>query len=366
MTDSGQSVTIAERFKVSDKPRAVAPSAGLISSSVIPLEQMNPNCGCAAKVGGRQVQQMLASAFASNPGAGGSRAPDPEDCAVLAPFIRRSVFTVDLGPLVSSDPYRSGVIAAAHGSSDIFAMGADPSAVLVMLLVDGTLPQSVPADVLKGIIAQCSSDGAAVVGGHTIIAQEAMAGVAVIGQAGARILTKRGASRKQTLMVSKPLGVGLAVRAHRLGFIDDDDFEPALATMEISNREASRAAVRADVSAATDVTGFGLLGHLAEMLAPEGLGATIHLGSVPILDAARDLPDSLAYSMWIDNNLGYSRDLISMTGVHARERIAPLLDPQTSGGLLVAVDGERVDQLRATGFHAIGTVTDTSELEVIS
>jgi len=290
---------------------------------------------------------------------------DPEDCAVLAPFIRRSMFTVDLGPLVSSDPCRSGVIAAAHGCSDIFAMGAEPAAAVVLLLVEAAMPQSVPADVLTGIVAQCRSDGAAVVGGHTIFAQEAMAGVAVIGQAGERILTKRGASPGQILMLSKPVGLGAAIRAHRLGLIDDIELEPVLATMEISNREASRAAVRADVSAATDVTGFGLVGHLAEMLSPEGLGATVHLESVPIIDAAKGLPDNLAHSAWLDNNLGYSQALIRLSGIRARKRIAPLLDPQTSGGLLIAVDDDRVDQLRASGFHTIGTVTDTSELEVL-
>ena len=155
------------------------------------------------------------------------------------------------------------------------------------------------------------------------------------------------------------------MRAYRAGGLDEAELEPALSVMETSNRDAGRAAADARVRAATDVTGFGLLGHLAEMLAGEPLGATVDLRDVPVLDAAGRLPSHYAHSAWMDDNLDYCRRSINLMGVRDRTRLAPLLDPQTSGGLLVAAPSDRVERLRTSGFHLIGAVTGEPALEIV-
>jgi selenide,water dikinase len=133
----------------------------------------------------------------------------------------------------------------------------------------------------------------------------------------------------------------------------------------MSNREASRAAVQAGASAATDITGFGLLGHLTEMIAPRHLGATVHLQRVPVLDAVRRLPPMVGHTAWINANLEYARSHGRLVGVLGVEDVVALLDPQTSGGLLVAVSPNEVGQLERKGFTNIGAVTEHPGTEVL-
>jgi selenide,water dikinase len=324
---------------------------------------MSERCGCQAKLSGGELQGLLREAFCSM-SEPGSAPPDLDDCAVLEPSAESLVATTDFGPLVGSDLYRAGRIAAAHAMSDVYAMGGRPRDALAMLIVDRRHPQRATTDVLAGIVATCRDDGVKVVGGHTVVGPEAMAGLTIIGTVPGPLLRKRGARPGDQLMVSKPIGVGMIVRAYRGGVLDDDALEPALAVMETSNREASRAAIGAGVRAATDVTGFGLLGHLAEMLAFERLGATVRLGATPVLDGAQRLPAVYARSSWMDDNLDYCRRLINVVGTRDRMKLAPLLDPQTSGGLLVSAHPDRVDELRAADFQWIGAVTEQGALEI--
>jgi selenide,water dikinase len=339
----------------------VAPFGGGV---VLAREQLSPHCGCAAKLGGTELTRILEAAAVSSSLAAGNFTVRPEDCAIIEPTALPILATLDYGPLVTASAYRSGRIAAVHALSDTFAMGGRPLAALAMLTVDLELPRDVPRDLLAGMIAGCAAEGVELLGGHTVIGPEAMVGLSIIGQAGRRLLTKRGARCGDLVMVSKPLGTGLALRAYRQGLIDDGALEPVLANMEVSNRKASRIAVEAGVHAATDVTGFGLAGHLAEMLAPDGLGARVCLDRVPVLDAAKGLPSVLARSKWIEENHNYCQQLMPLSGIGERDQLAMLLDPQTSGGLLVAASDAQAGQLAQAGFQRIGTVTDRGELEV--
>ena len=332
----------------------------------VPLEQLSPACGCAAKLGGTELTWMVASAFAENPGAGRSPAASPEDCAVLPPSSQRVLATVDFGPLVASDANLSGRIAAVHALSDVWATGGTPIAALATVVVDPSLHEDVPRAVLSGMVTACLREGVTLAGGHTIFGCEALAGLAVVGQAGARVLGKGGARPGQLLLISKPLGVGLVVRAHRAGLLADADVEVAHDVMEKSNRGASEAALRAGVRTATDVTGYGLLGHLAEMLAPERLGARIEMSTVPVLGLVRELPPPALRSRWIENNASYCRELMPIAGSQQQDVLAPLLDPQTSGGLLVAADAEQSAELLAAGFRLVGTVTNTDRMEILT
>jgi selenide,water dikinase len=327
-------------------------------------DEMSERCGCQAKLSGSELRRLLRDAF--HAGAGSETSPlEFEDCAVLELTADRLLATTDFGPLVGPYPLRAGHIAATHALSDVYAVGGRPRQALAMLIVDRRLPRHAASEVLAGMVAACRCDGVRVVGGHTVVGPEAMAGLSVIGTADSSILSKRGACSGDVLLLSKPVGLGMVVRAYRSGELDDAALEPALAVMEISNRQAAGIAMETGVRAATDVTGFGLLGHLVEMLEGERLGATLDLRNVPVIDAARSLPALYAHSVWIDDNLDYCRRSINLVGVRDRIALAPLLDPQTSGGLLVAASPSVTAPLGAAGFTRIGTVTAEPTLEIV-
>jgi selenide, water dikinase len=325
--------------------------------------QMSDRCGCMAKLDGISLGRVLADAFESVPEAVGP-APPLEDCAVMPAIAGRVLGSVDFGPPVSPDPRQSGRIAAAHGLSDVYAMGGVPLGVLAMLIIDPEQPEHAGTRMLEGIVAQCASEDVKVLGGHTIVGQEALIGICVIGGAGNSLLEKHGAKPGEQLLLSKPLGTGLVMRAYRHGVLGLEDTEPAMRAMETSNRAASRSAVEAGVRTATDVTGYGLLGHLAEMIGPAGVGATVRLASVPVLEVAAGLPTAFAHSRWIEANFDYCRSLTRLTGASDRARTAPLLDPQTSGGLLLAAHPDSVEQLLRAGFLHIGSITEKPGLEI--
>jgi selenide,water dikinase len=145
--------------------------------------------------------------------------------------------------------------------------------------------------------------------------------------------------------------------------LDDIALARAVSTMTTSNASTSIAALEADVHACTDVTGFGLLGHLAEMLSPE-LGATLELGKIPVLAEALQLPSEVAHTLWIESNYKYTRSRLEIRGISDQRRMSVLLDPQTNGGLLISVPEEATQRLGTQGFSLIGCVTDTVGFDV--
>jgi selenide, water dikinase len=340
---------------------------GAATGAVLARAQLSEDCGCGAKLAGEELVAMVCSAVtaASTPGGDAIEARQPEDCAVIATDTDKVLLTVDFGPLVARDARRAGWIAAMHALSDVYAMGGVPLAASAILVVDRGLPADAASSVLAGMFAAGAAEGAPVAGGHTVVGAEAMAGLAVVGSAPAYEIGKDGAQPNDILMLSKPVGVGMVLRAYRYGLLDDAGLEPALVSMERSNRMPAAAASAAGVHAATDVTGFGLLGHLGEMLGDSGLGARIELSRVPVLDAIHDLPEAFARSSRMKDNLEYCERRSPVSTELARSDLAPLLDPQTSGGLLVAAPRETEQALTAAGFRPIGTITRTPGIEVV-
>lgn len=329
-------------------------------------DQMSLRCGCMAKLGGDELTCMLDTAFTQADAQTRMASLDPEDATVLDPFSGRIATSLDFGPLSGPDAYRAGRIAAAHSMSDVYAMGGKPIVASAILVVDQMLPDGTPEAVMAGMIDGCVADDVSLVGGHTIIGPEALAGLSVIGSLPEQFVTKRGVKAGDRLMISKPLGSGMIMRAYRYGELDDAALEEALVCMEQSNRVAGNALLAAGVRAGTDVTGFGLLGHLAEMLKGGAQGAEIVLAEVPVFAAARDLPASFGRSSWIENNLQYCHSQVALSTSLVRQDLAPLLDPQTSGGLLIAAPSSSVNALAQAGFTTIGTVNDSSKLEVVA
>jgi selenide,water dikinase len=342
-------------------------SHGQAASCRLTRLEMNPRGGCQCKLPGLELRGLLEASLQSvfAPSVMVSAAGRLEDCAVVDINGASLLLNTELNPIVGIDLRAAGRIAALHAMSDLYACGAVPCWALVNLVVNPEQPPAYAEHVLAGIQEACSAEGAVVVGGHTLVGNEALAGVTVIGRPRTgTILRKHGAKPGDLLLLSKPLGVGLVLRGYKLGVLDDEALESAVSLMTTSNASASSAALAAGVSAATDVTGFGLLGHLAEMLAPT-LGARLHLSKIPMMTHVTDLPSQVWNTIWIDNNLEYVNSLMRMSGVVERDRLAGLLDPQTNGGLLVSANDREADRLLRDQFVVVGSVTTSPGLEIL-
>jgi selenide,water dikinase len=268
-----------------------------------------------------------------------------DDAAVfrIAPD-RALVSTVDFFTPIVDDPEAFGAIAAANALSDVYAMGAQPLFALGLvafprdLLGTGLLER-----IVAGGAAKLAEVGVPVVGGHSIDDAEPKVGYAVVGQAHPqRVLTHRGARPGDRLYLTKPLCSGLVATAVKQGRCPPDLERRAVAVMTHLNRRASEAMVAAGASAATDVTGFGLIGHLANL----GVGAEVWLEAVPVLEGVRELARAGFFPGGTRRNHAAYRERVDWDAVPEVEQLL-LCDAQTSGGLLVAIPSERASAFEA-------------------
>lgn len=298
----------------------------------------------------------------------------PDDAAVyqLGPD-QALVQTVDFFPPIVDDPYMYGQIAAANALSDIYAMGGRPILALAIAGFPEDLPPAVIGAILQGGADKVAEAGAVVAGGHTVIDQEPKYGLCVTGLVHpARVTAKAHAQPGDVLLLTKPLGTGVITTAHKRGVVAEEHLQAAIASMVRLNRRAAELAADAPLHSATDITGYGLLGHAAELAQNSGVGLRITAGAVPLL------PGALEYAQRgvVPGGLGRNRDHLLGT-VRLAAGIDPALalllyDPQTSGGLLLAVPAEHAAQLRAhfaaagEPIWAIGEVVAGAGIEVLS
>jgi selenide,water dikinase len=260
------------------------------------------------------------------------------------------VQTVDYITPVVDDPYTFGAIAAANALSDIYAMGARP--ILALNLVGypvKTLPMSLLGEILRGGADKLAEAGASLVGGHSIDDHEPKYGLAVTGLVHPdRIVTKAGARRGDLLVLTKPLGIGIITTGIDRRLVDEETAQRAVDVMLHLNRDAADAMAQAGVHACTDVTGFGLLGHLREMLVASKVSARVDLRQVPVLEEAWDLANRDCIPDGSYNNHRYLAEFVRYDPTITRAQQLVLCDAQTSGGLLMAVPPDRVEGLLAT------------------
>ena len=255
-------------------------------------------------------------------------------------------FTADFITPVVDDPGGWGRIAAANSLSDIYAMGARPLAALNLVCWPKELPLELLDEVLAGGRAAAAEAGCMVVGGHSIVDKQPKYGMAVIGTVHPdRILRNQGARPGDVLYLTKPLGTGIIATAIKADSAAGQEADAAVASMSTLNRAAAEAAIAAGVSALTDVTGFGLVGHLSEMLGRrEDLGADLSLGALPLLPGLLGhIEQGRIPGGARRNRDAYSRR-VRIAEDAPRELEMVLYDPQTSGGLLAAVAGENAQR----------------------
>ena len=282
------------------------------------------------------------------------------------------VQTVDFFTPIVDDPYLFGAIAAANALSDVYAMGARPLTAMNLVAWPPELGHDVLAEVLRGGLDKVKESGAEMAGGHSIEDKEPKFGLAVTGVARpSEIVYNGGAKPGDALVLTKRLGIGVLASALKNGVIGEDEMRAAADEAAALNAPAAAAMKKVGVHACTDVSGFGLAGHLGEMLDASGVGARLRLEDVPVHDSVLDLIARSVYAGGLRSNRDYvlprfAAAAATVGGETAtgravgpaaalEPRVMALFDPQTSGGLLLAVAPEKLARLLAE-LAAVGAV----------
>ena len=331
------------------------------------MSQYSHGAGCACKLGSAELAQILGP-LRDHPA---TRHEDlligfgtSDDAGVYRlPGVGGLVQTVDFFAPVVDDPADWGRIAAANALSDVYAMGGQPLTSLQLLgWPRDRIPFATAGEVQQGGAEVMAKAGCTIVGGHSIDAPEPIYGFAVTGLVGeGRYVSNAEARPGDVLVLTKPLGMGIITTA-----IKQEECPPALARQAIElmielNAPASEAMVDAGAHAATDVTGFGLLGHLREMITASGVGAQLEMAAIPVLDGVVPLCEQGFYSGGSLRNLEAVAPYVR-GGTDLERRI--LADAQTSGGLLISLPTEKAAAI--PGGHLIGTVVlGAGEVELV-
>ena len=258
------------------------------------------------------------------------------------------IVTVDFFPPITDDPYEFGAIAAANSLSDVYAMGGKPLIALNVVGFPAALDKSILGRTLQGGYAKAAEAECLIVGGHTVDDPEPKYGLSVVGvvKPGQQV-SNAGARPGDVLVLSKPLGTGIITTAGKQGVVDPAVMAGAVDTMAALNRPAAAAMTRVGVNAATDITGFGLLGHLKSMVKGSGVAAEVSWDAVPTLPGVGELLERGIVPGGTHRNVSSVDDAVTWdAGLTDNDRLL-LCDAQTSGGLLMSVPAERADALVA-------------------
>jgi len=298
---------------------------------------------------------------------------EPDDAAVWRMDDQRAlVVTTDFFTPVVDDPYDYGAIAAANSLSDVYAMGGQPFLALNVAALPPELPSEFLGEILRGGAEKAREAGVVIAGGHTTQDSEPMYGLIVIGFVSPqRMLTKGGARVGDKLVLSKPLGFGVTTTALKGQQASEEDVAEAVHWMTRLNKQAAELALEFGAHAATDVTGFSLLGHAWEMAEASGVALHFAYEKIPFLAGAARYADQWLFPGGASDNARYFGPHVQFAAELDDAARMLLFDPQTSGGLLIAVSAERVDDMLARAadvqqpLWVIGDVVNGSGISVV-
>lgn len=322
--------------------------------TAVRLMDLSHGAGCGCKIGPGELHGILSSFSAKS---NDERVLVGYDTGDDAAVVKVSpdlaiVQTTDFFTPIMNDPYKFGQVAAANAISDVYAMGGTPlSALSLVAFPVEKLSKDILAEILRGGIDKAREAGIEVVGGHSIDDAEPKFGLAVTGTIHPdRIIKNRGAKEGDFLVLTKPVGVGILTTAIKRSIITPELEELAFNTMSTLNAGAAKAMTDCFeyISSATDVTGFGIAGHLYGMLKESSLKAVISVKDIPVLDGLKDLLDKKCYPGGTGRNFRYVEKALDMSSLSEDIREFYRLifcDPQTSGGLLIAIRPEGKDKL---------------------
>ena len=279
--------------------------------------------------------------------------------------------SVDFFTPIVDDPYRFGQIASANAFSDVYAMGGEPLTATNLVAFPCSLDLGILREILAGGLSKIEESGAKLCGGHSVQDEEPKYGLSVTGFVEEdRVVRNAGARAGDVLVLTKPLGFGILTTALKRDLVSESEIENAVEVAATLNKSGRAALREVGVSAATDVTGYGFLGHLWEMLEASGLGAVVRRSEVPVWKRAISLAAEGCYPGGLENNREYLGEKVNADGIGQDDLLA-LYDPQTSGGLLVAVPEARAPALvralqgRDTLAAMVGEVVEDRTIRVI-
>lgn len=257
------------------------------------------------------------------------------------------ILTTDFFPPVCSDAYQFGQIAAANALSDIYAMGGEALLALnIVLFPSATIPMEVLGEILRGGSDKIGEAGAFIMGGHTIEDATPKYGLAVVGTTNPkRLITNSGAREGQVVILTKPLGSGIISAAHKLDMCSEEDYQNTLLSMAQLNKQGARIMQKYFVKGATDITGFGLLGHLLKMGQASGVSFEIHTSELPLFNNVVNLADQGCIPGAAMRNLRFVEENISFAPTVPLPQKMATVDAQTSGGLLICVDDKYANDM---------------------
>lgn len=332
--------------------------------------------GCSAKLAPKELSELLGSIpllkdknimvdIESHDDAGVYRLND--ETAIIV--------TTDFFPPVCSDAFSFGEIAATNSLSDVYAMGGQPLLALNLnMFPSKNIPLEVLRDILLGGQSKINESGAFTMGGHTIDDTPPKYGLAVVGTVHPeRLITNSGAKVGQKLILTKPLGIGVILAAKRLSLASDRAYEIALNEMKTLNKKGAELMQKYGVKGATDVTGFGLLGHAMKMAQSSGVTMQIDPLSLPLIEEVAELIEDGCIPGAAFRNLEFVKENVEFTSKCTITAKMAATDAQTSGGLFISVDADKAEQLlkdlHECGIHPnaaiIGNVIERKEKEII-
>ena len=310
-----------------------------MAENEVKLTKLAKCAGCGAKVGAGVLAQLLEGLQVHqdpNLLVGFDRSDDASVYRVSDDLAL--VQTVDFFPPIADDPYLFGQIAAANALSDVYAMGGEPKLALNLMCVPRDMPQEAVRQILRGGYDKVYEAGCLITGGHSILDPEPKYGLAVTGFVRPdRVLTNSGARPGDVLLLTKPLGVGVLTTANKGGVAEEADMDRAYRQMAALNRSARDIMVNYRVHGCTDVTGFGFLGHLLEMAQGSGVSVRVETANLAFLPGAEDFARMGVLPEGMYRNRRFAESQVDPGGVPLYLQDL-LYDPQTSGGLLIAVD----------------------------
>ncbi len=276
--------------------------------------------------------------------------------------------TLDFLTPVTDDPYEFGQIAAANSLSDVYAMGGEPITVMnIVCFPCSDLEEDILAETLKGGLDKINESGATLVGGHSVDDKEFKYGLSVTGIVHPdKVLTNSMAQIGDTIILTKPVGTGIMSTAIKAKLATEENIKEAVAVMSMLNKTAAKVMSQLDINACTDVTGFGLAGHLLEMAKGSKRCITLHSEKVPMLKKVLDFANIGMVPAGAHKNRRFFEELTHIDTAVDRAVADLMFDPQTSGGLLISLNGKDakncIEKMKTNGLNAwiIGEITRDS------
>ncbi len=339
---------IDRKFMAMYQDYSPMPAVGRASGRPVENPPQMRCAGCGGKIGGSVLTKALARLEVPQHDSVLVGLAQPDDVAVLKANGQPLAVTTDFFAAPLDDPYVVGRIAALHAASDVLAKGAKPVAALAIATIpEGREQQQEQLlfELLAGGLRELVAMGATLAGGHTIEGPQLTIGYTILAEQSSRLLAKGGVREGDALIVTKPLGTGVLLAAHMQAGLKAAWWQPLIDAMLRSNQPAAELLAECDVSAVTDVTGFGLAGHLLEMLRASGSAAELNLQSVPLLPGAAELLLDGLQSTLAPANCAVEPEIDVNAASRQLAEYAALFDPQTCGGLLVSVAEDRAAEL---------------------